>query len=152
MSVLLGAAVFLAIIWWAINAHSYMWRFVSTQNPESKTASTVASKLETIVIARRGSSGPSFKGSATYRQYAGTIIRITPTGLTFSAIWPLSLVCPSFSVPFDQIDLRRTSWAMWDEPFALRLRNQPEYDVIVSRDTVQWVRSLTDQKPFRTEQ
>lgn len=115
---------------------------------EANGASTSAKKLETIIITRRGSLGPTFQGVANYRQYAGTIISVTSTGLTFSAVWPFSLVCPSFSVPFDRLELERTSWALWEEPFALRIRGQPEYDVILSRDAVRWIRSRTTEPPF----
>ena len=148
MVFLFGAAVFLSLIWWVAHAHAQKWRLISAQNPHAKATPTVATKLETIVIARRGAPGPSFTGTANYRQYAGTIIGVTSKGLTFSAVWPFSLVCPSFSVQFEQLELQSTSWAMWNEPFALRVRGQPEYDIILSREAVEWVRSHTNHSPF----
>ena len=151
MTFALGAAVFFAIMWWAANAHAYMWRLVSSRHPAASPHSAGTKKLETIVIARHGSLGPVFKATANYRTYAGTIISVTSTGLAFSTVLPLGLLCPSFSVPFDQLELHSTSWALWDEPFALRLRDQPDYDIILSREAVQWIRSQTGQKPFGWE-
>jgi hypothetical protein len=125
-----------------------MWRLVSARHPGSKRGPIIGRKLETIVVARRGTLGPIFRGNANYRQYAGVIIAVSPTGLTFSLVPPLNVMCSPFSVPFEQIELDRTDWALWPEPFALRLKNQPEIDIVLARDAVQWIRSLTDQKPF----
>ena len=47
--------------------------------------------------------------------------------------------------------LERTSWALWPEPYALRMTNLSDIDIILSHDAVQWIRSETNAQPFGRE-
>ena len=145
---LLGVAVFAIIIWAITKSHFHMWRLASTRYQMRKEAPALGRKLETIVITHRAS-GP-FEGDARYRQYAGTIVAVTGRGLRLSLIPipPLNIMAPALFLPFDEMAIERTSWALWTEPFALRMTNLPDIDIILGRDTVQWIRSRTSEPPF----
>ncbi len=145
---LLGVAIFAAIMWWVVKAHSRMWRLVAERYSGVGRGPAIARKLETIVVTRRGALGSIVTGNANYRHYPGTVMTVTQQGLQLSQVPPLNVHCPWLILPFDQMELARTSWALWPEPFAIRMTNLPDIDIILGRDTVRWIRSKTDQRPF----
>jgi hypothetical protein len=147
-STLIGLAVFLAIMWLAARYHSRMWRMVAAQYA-GKAGNFVARKLpETIVIAGRVDAALAFR-PRDYRQYAGAILTLREDALAVSLIPPFNIFCPPILLPFGEMTLAPTAWALWpDEPYAIRMKRLPEIDIIVGRDTVQWIRSRTDAAPF----
>jgi len=149
----LGIAVFVILIWMIAKSHAYMWGRVSTRyGRRERSSPSRATRLETIVIAERGALRP-FDGNAQFRQYAGTIISVADGGLKASLIPipPLNFVTHSLFLPFGEMALERASWALWPEPYALRMTTLPDIDIILSRDAVQWIRSETDARPFGWE-
>ena len=148
-STLLGGLVFAAVMWWLAKAHSSLWRTVSADYPKRSKSSAIARKpLDTIVITRRGTSGPVLTGNVDYRQYAGALIRVHDSSLSVSLLPPFNISCAPIELPFDEMELRPTVWALWPEPFAVRMRRLPELDLVLARDTVQWIRARTDKAPF----
>jgi hypothetical protein len=146
---LLGVLVFAAVMWWLAKAHSRMWRTVSAVYPKRSNSSVNASKtLDTIVVTRRGTSGPVLTGNVDYRQYPGALIRVQESGLSLSLVPPLNISCAPIELPFDEMELRPTVWALWPEPFSVRMRHLPNIDLVLARDTVQWIRAHTDRAPF----
>lgn len=146
---LLGVLVFAAVMWWLAKAHSRMWRAVSAVYPKRSNSSALATKpLDTVVITRRGASGPIRTGNVDYRHYPGAIIRVHDSSLSVSLLPPLNITCAPIELPFDEMDLRSTYWALWPEPFAIRMRHLPDLDLVLARDTVQWIRAHTDRAPF----
>ena len=146
---LLGLAVFVVVMWMIAKTHARMWRRVSTRYGEREKLPSVAAKLETIVIAQRGALKP-FDANAQYTTYAGTILSVAESGLRLSLvpIPPLNLMAPALFLPFDEMTLDRTSWALWPDPFAVRMKHLPDIDIILGRKTVEWIRSRTDRSPF----
>jgi hypothetical protein len=145
----IGAAVFVALMWWVARAHSRMWRFVSACYAGRAAPAPIAVRtIDTIVIAARGSVGPLYTGNTAYRAYAGAKIAVYEDGLALSLIPPFNIMCPPIHLPFGEMDLERTDWALWPEPFAIRMKRLPEIDIILGRDTVQWLRARTDRPPF----
>ena len=145
---LLGVLVFAALMWWIAKAHSRMWRTVSAVYPKRSNSSVNASKtLDTIVITRRGIPGPVLTGM-DYRQYAGALIRVHDSGLSVSLVPPLNISCAPIELPFDEMELQPTVWALWPEACAVRMRRLPGIDLVLARDTVQWIRAHTDRAPF----
>jgi hypothetical protein len=150
---MLGIAVFVFLIWMIAKSHAYMWTRVSVRYGGFKIRpSSRAKRWETIVLAQRGAL-KLFDGNAQFRQYAGTIISVADGGLQLSLIPipPLNIVTRSLFLPFGEMALERTSWALWPEPYALRMTNLPDIDIILSRDAVQWIRLETDAPPFGWE-
>jgi hypothetical protein len=149
IATLIGAAVFVVLIWWIARAHSRMWRLVSASYAGRGTSAPIATRLmDTIIIAARGSAGPLYTGNMAYRAYAGARIAVYEDGLALSLIAPFNVMCPPIHLPFDEMSLERTDWALWPEPFAIRMKRLPEIDIILARDTVQWLRGRTDRPPF----
>ena len=149
MATIIGATVFVVLIWWLARAHSRMWRLVSASYAGQAASAPIATKpIDTIVIAARGSSGPLYAGNTAYRAYAGVKITVYEDGLALSLIAPFNVMCPPIYLPFDEMDLKQTSWALWPEPFAIRMRGLPDIDIILGRDTVQWLRGRSDRPPF----
>jgi hypothetical protein len=149
IATLIGAAVFVVLIWWIARAHSRMWRFVSASYAGRGTSAPIATRrMDTIIIAARGSAGPLYAGNMAYRAYAGAKITVYEDGLALSLIAPFNVMCPPVHIPFDEMRLERTDWALWPEPFAIRMESLPEIDIILARDTVQWLRGRTDRPPF----
>jgi len=147
---MLGIAVFAIIIWMIARSHAHMWRRVSARYGRRKIrSSSDAKRLETIVVAQRGPLRV-FNETTQYRQYAGTILSVAEGGLRLSLIPipPLNILTPPLFLPFTEMALERTSWALWPEPYALRMANLPDIDIILSRDAVQWIRSEIDARPF----
>ncbi len=148
---LLGVAVFVAIMWWVVQAHSRMWRLAADRYSGLGRGPVIARKLETIVVTRRGALGTMETGNANFRRYPGTMMTVTRQGLQLSQVPPLNVNCPRLFLPFDQMSLERTIWALWSEPFAIRMTNLPDIDIILDRDTVRWLKSQTDQPPFGSD-
>ena len=146
---LLGAAVFLAIVWWIAKTHSRMWRLVSARYRLRHQAPVIARTMQTVVVTKRGAISP-FRRNTGYCQYAGTIVAVTERGLRLSLIPmpPLNILAPALFLPFEEMALGRTSWMLWPEAFALRMTDLPEIDIILDRETVHWIRSRTSKAPF----
>ena len=147
---LLGLAVFFALMWAIARVHAFMWRRVSAQYVRRGNARSSSTKLETIVIAQRGVLSP-FNGQV--RQYAGTLLSASDHGLSLSLIPmpPLNILAPPIFLPFDEMTLASTNWALWPEPFAIRMKRLPEIDIIIGRETVAWIRGRADRPPFGWE-
>ena len=148
-STLLGVLVFALLAWWMAKAHSHMWRSVSRDYPKRSRSPAIAKKsMDTIVITRRGTSGPVLTGNVEYRQYAGALITMHDRSLSVSLLPPFNVLCPTIELPFDEMELRPTDWALWPDPFVLRMRRLRDVEIVLEGDTVQWVRSHTDMSPF----
>lgn len=146
MSVALGLLVFAALMWWAAKTHAHLWRLALKKYPKRRASRADAKKLETILIARRGALGPSPHGE--YRRYAGVILGVHHRGLSLSLVPPFNLLCPPIDLPFDEMELQPTYWALWPDPLAIRMRNLPDFDIILAHDTVGWIRDRTKAPPF----
>ena len=143
---LIALAIFAGLMWFVAKAHSRMWRAASARYAAKPRSARIASKLETAVIAARGSLRPNPLG-APFRSYP-IMLRIHDDGLALAVVPPFNLLCPALFLPFDEMDVQRTDWALWSEPFAIRMRKLPETDIIIARDTVRWIREHVDRPPF----
>ena len=126
-----------------------MWRSVSADYPKRSRSPAGAKKfLDTIVITRRGESWPVLTGNVEFRQYAGSLVAVHGRSLSISLLPPLNILCPPIEIPFDEMELRRTDWALWPEPYALQMRRQEDLEIVLGRDTVERIRRHTDIPPF----
>jgi hypothetical protein len=121
----------------------------SADYPRRSRLRAIATKSpDTIVITRRDTSWPILAGNVEYRQYAGALIAVHDSSLSISLLPPFNVLCPPIELPFDEMELKRTDWALWPEPYALRLRKLTGVDIVIGRDTVQWLRTHTNVSPF----
>ena len=139
-------AIVAFILWFALRAHSHMWRLVAARYRGKPASTAIARRLEVTVIAARDLRMPgSFR---KYRQYPGLLLHIHDRGIGLSLVPPFNLLCPPIFLPFDEMHLERTDWALWREPYALRMQRLPETDVIIGRDAVSWIRDHIQRAPF----
>ena len=143
-----AVAIILFIIRFALRSHSHMWRLVSASYGGKLASEAIARKLETIVIATRGLRTPNPFGKIGYRNHTGLILEVHDNGLALALVPPFNIMCPRLFLPFDEMELKQTDWALWPEPFAVRMRRLPEIDIILGRDAVRWIRGHTTRPPF----
>lgn len=149
-SALLGVLVFAIIMWWLVRAHSHLWRMVSAHYPKRSATRPIVNKSpDTIVITRRGTSGPILTGNVEYRQYTGATIAVHGGSLSISLLPPFNIMCPQIELPLEEMELQRTDWALWPEPYALRMRGLAGLDIILGRETIQWLRRNANGSPFK---
>ena len=143
---LAALAIFVGLMWWVVKAHSHMWRLVAARYRGTPASARIARKLETAMIATRGLRAPNPFGKH-YRRYT-VLLDIHDEGLALIVVPPFNIMCPPLFLPFDEMELKPTDWALWPDPFAIRMRRLPETDIIIGRDTVRWIREHADRAPF----
>lgn len=136
------------ILWSALRAHAHMWRQVAARYRGKPSSTSIALKLEVAVFAARGLRGPDAFRNSEYRHYAGLFISVHDQGLALSLVPPFNIMCPALFLPFDHMELKQTDWALWRDPFAIRMRQLPHIDIIIGRETVRWLREYVDKTPF----
>ncbi len=141
-------ALVVFILWYALRLNSHMWRQVAARYHGKPASTAIASKLETIVIAARDMRMPNPLRNPMYRQYPGVILAVYDEGLALKLVPPFNIHCPPLFLPFGEMEVEQTYWALWPEPFAIRMRQLPDVDIIVGRDTVRWLRGHIDRAPF----
>ena len=138
---LLGTAVFVALMWWIVHANAFMWRAVAAHYRGDGGTSALATKaIETIVITRRESArGPSLR-NPEYRAYSGVRMILRRDGLALSILPPLNVRTPPLFLPFAEMELKDTYWALWPQPCAIRMRRTPDLDIVVDSGVARWIR------------
>jgi hypothetical protein len=141
-----GLAVVAALLWWGARSHSRLWRAVAGAYGGRAAAPMVARRApDTIVIARRGAAPPM---ADAHRVHAGASIAAHEDGLSLTLLPPLRIMCPALFLPYDEMRLEPTGWALWPNPFAIRMRGLPGIDLILAEDTVQWLGGRIARAPF----
>lgn len=150
-SATLGLCVFALLMWWIVKSHSHMWRLVRAAYPKRTSVPVGGEILDTVVIASRGMSGPTLKADLNYRQYAGALIAVTDRAICLALVPPFNISCSPIELPFDEMELHPTDWALWSDPKAIRMRALKDIDIILGQDTIRWLRQQTTQGPFGRE-
>jgi hypothetical protein len=136
---LLGIAVFLGLMWWIIHANAAMWRKVAAHYQGDNRSPILATKgIETVVVTERKDG--SRLAINVFRNYAGVRMVLRRDGLALSILPPLNISTPPLFLPFDEMELKETSWALWPQPYAIRMRRAPGLDLIVDRGVARWIR------------
>ena len=140
-----AAAIVIFILWFAARSHARMWQLALPRYSRKATSTAIGRKLEAIVIAARGMDMPI--PVRNWRNYP-VMLAVHEDGISLSLMPPLNPLCSPLFLPFDEMALERTDWALWPEPFALRMRRLSDTDIIIGRDTVRWIREHIDREPF----
>ncbi|WP_310468897.1 hypothetical protein [Sphingomonas sp.] len=136
---LLGMAVFLGLMAWIIQANAAMWRKVAAQyHGDNRSPILTTKSIETVVVTER-KDGSRLAINA-FRNYAGVRMVLRRDGLALSILPPLNISTPPLFLPFDEMELKETSWALWPQPYAIRMRRAPGLDLIVDRGVARWIR------------
>ena len=142
-------AIVVFILWFALRSNAHMWRLVAAHYRGKPPSAAIARKLEVTVIAARDMRMLNPFRNPRYRNYPGLMLAIHDEGLALSLVPPFNILCPPLFLPFDEMELKPTDWALWHAPFAIRMRRLPETDIIVGRETVGWLRQHIDRAPFQ---
>ena len=148
MTLALALALVAFILWFALRLHAHMWQRVAARYRGKPSSDAIARKLEVAVIAARGLRTPDRFRNRDHRKYAGLLIDIHDEGLALSLVPLFNIMCPPLFLPFDEMGLKQTDWALWREPYAIRMRQLPDTDIIIGGVTVQWLRQHIDRAPF----
>ncbi|MDP9421253.1 MAG: hypothetical protein M3Q19_00180 [Pseudomonadota bacterium] len=147
-STALGAALFLGLMWYIARIHSWQWRIAARSYAGRPGSRPIATKgPETIVMTGRGETKAS-PGGIGYRVHVGVRIAVHADGLALSLIPPFSIMCPQLFLPYEEMEVAPTWWALWPDPFAIRMKRAPELDIILAQDLAQWLRVHSEYGPF----
>jgi hypothetical protein len=139
-SMLIGAAVFWGLVWLMLRSQSLLWRRIAARYGALPQGERIARKVpETIVIVARTPGDKTVLGRFLFRQHAGADFAIHETGLALKLVPPFGLACPPMFIPFDAMTLAPTSWMLWRDPYALRMRGLDGLEIIIGRKVVHWL-------------
>jgi hypothetical protein len=150
---LLGTGVFAGLVIWGTLNHSYLWRRVAAAYPKPDALPEARGKiLESIIITKRPEPalesndivkrpGPTLgqKVALPYRLYAGVKLSVVDGGLLLSSLLPFNIVHSPIYLPFAEMTISPTWWAMWPEPAAIRMTLLPDTDIILGQKAAQWL-------------
>jgi hypothetical protein len=140
ISFLIGASVFVGLMYFATKSYALRWRLMAGRYGSSTGSSVLARKTpETIVITKSGANGSVIAGNFSYTLYSWSSLQVHENGLGFSTIFPVSLICPPFFLPFNQMKLEAAKWDLWSKPIAITMNGLPEHVVIFHGNTIEWI-------------
>lgn len=148
---LIGFGVLFGLLFWAFHVQAKMWRALVARYGQANQTPVLARKFpETIVIYNAAVKGWQLGGRPKYTTYYGTTISVLGDGLLISALPPIHLIDPfkDIYLPFNEMDLRSHPWMQWKEPYAISMDNASDLKVIISQDTLQWLRQATGRASF----
>ena len=145
---LIGAAVFLAIIYWAAEVRSSRWRAVEARYGGTGRGEPLGRLLlETLAFADRGSLGATYGGRFDSR-YMSVRVTLYADGLQFDAVPPFNILRRPFFLPFADMAPLRSDGHSGAPVFALRMKRLADTDLLVRKQVVAFVRARTDVPPF----
>lgn len=144
-----AVGIFMGLMWYSARVRSYQWRAVAQTYGGWPRLQRLASRaVDTIVVTERVASGQPRQDRLRWAHYPGVRIAVHEDGLAFSLIPPFNIMCRHLFMPYDEMEIAPTAWAMWPDPVAIRMKRAPEIDIIVARDTVRWLDKHSGTGPF----
>ncbi|MEI8146592.1 MAG: hypothetical protein WCH83_14120 [Alphaproteobacteria bacterium] len=148
---LIGFGVLFGLLFWAFNVQGKMWRALVARYGQAKQRTVLGRKFpETIVIYNSSVQGWQLGGRPKYTTYFGTTISALDNGLLISAIPPIKFIYPfkDIYLPFNEMKIGPHPWMLWNEAYAISMDKASDLKVIISQDTLQWLRRNTGRAPF----
>lgn len=141
---LLGAIVFWGVMLAIARTHARQWRRVAAHfGRRARGAKVSATRLETIVIMSRDADDGTILGPLQFRQYPA-LLTVHEDGLSIRAVPLLGVMCAPLLIRYDDMALKPTSWMLWRDPYALRMRGLDGTEIVLGDDTVRWLRDHVD--------
>lgn len=137
---LLGTGLFAGLLTWAAYHSTWLWRRIASAYPRPAALAAVRGRMETIIIAERPGATLGEKVAAPFRLHAGVMLSVVDGGLLLSRIFPFNFLCSPVYLPFAEMTIRPTFWALWPEPVAVSMKLLPDTDIILSQEAAQWLR------------
>ena len=129
-TVLVGAAC----LAFALFVLSERWRMLALHYAGKPRGALQASKaLDSLVLERPGGYG---------RRYAinPTAVGVYSGGLALRSVFPLQWFKQPLFLPFDEMQLRPTSWPGLTDPHAVRMARTDDVEVVLSSPQLRWIR------------
>lgn len=138
---IVGVSVFVTLIYFAVGAISHFWRGVAQNYAGQPFSRRTAHKFpESIVMTGRTDGRAVERLSKGWHTFAPVQINVHQDGLALAMMPPFNLRCRPLFLPFAEMEMTETWWALWPQPVAIRMKRAPAFDIIVSRETARWIR------------
>jgi len=130
---LVGFVVFVALIGFLLFTHGRMWRRVADAYGGSPRDAPHARRFpEQAVI-----SG----GGLAFRRYVPLTVGIHDRGVSLRLAPVFSIGCPPVFLPFEELNIRPSSWYVWGEAWGIRAAKAGDIEIIVSDKLLDWMRA-----------
>jgi hypothetical protein len=137
----IGASVFLALMYFALRAISHFWRAAAEVYAGRAASPRIARKFpESIVITGRSNGRGTDRIGRGWHVFAPALIDVHEDALVLAMMPPFNIMCGRIVLPFSEMEMKETWWALWPQPVAIRMKRTPDIDIIVSRETARWIR------------
>lgn len=144
MSLGIGAGVMVAILYPMYRLHVSMWERVAAEYQKDFDAKANPTKLfGAVAIAESGLRWP-VKSNKHQRAYPPVHVTLLPEGIGIRMSWLFSLGMKPLVLPFSEMELASTRWALWGHPVAIRMKGVEGVDIILYREALEW---LADRSP-----
>lgn len=141
---IVGVLVFVALMYFALGAISHFWRGVAQNYARRPFSQRIARKFpESVVMTARTNGRAVELPLKGWHTFAPVQIDVHQDGLALAMMPPFNLRCRPLFLPFAELEMTETWWALWPQPVAIRMERSPAFDIIVSRETARWIRDET---------
>jgi hypothetical protein len=130
---LIGLVVLVGLLRFVLLAHGRMWRCVSDVYGASPGDPPRVRRFpEQAVI-----SG----GGLAFRRYVPLTVGIHARGLSLKLAPPFSIGCPPIFLPFDEMNIRPSSWYVWGEAWGIRAAKADHIEIVIGNKFLDWMRT-----------
>lgn len=137
----IGVSVFVTLMYFALSAISHYWRAAAGAYAGHPSSQRIARKFpETIVMTSRTDNRGADRFRRGWHTFAPARIDIHEDGLMLAMVPPFNIMCAPLFLPFSEMDMKDTWWALLPQPVAIRMKRAPQIDIIVRRETARWIR------------
>nr|WP_137677878.1 hypothetical protein [Parerythrobacter lutipelagi] len=137
-SLALSVGVLGAILYPILQMHLAMWRKAAGPYAGAFERSGNPSKLAgAAAIAERGIRW-GMSTNQRQRVYPPVHVTVLPTGIGLQIMHPFRYGSKPLILPFSEMELASTKWALWGDPVAIRMKQLDGIDIILYREIMEW--------------
>lgn len=137
-SLALGLAVVGGLLYMVMQMHLAMWRRVAAHYAGAFDTGVHPAKLAgAVAIAERGIRW-GYTSNQRQRAYPPVRVTLLPDGIGLQVVQPFGYGSKPLLLPFAQMELAATKWALWGDPVAIRMTALAGVDIILYRHIMEW--------------
>lgn len=137
-SLALGLAVVGGLLYMVMQMHLAMWRRVAAIYAGTFERGQHPSKLAgAVAIAERGIRW-GYTSNQRQRAYPPVRVTILPHAIGLQVVQPFGYGSKPLVLPFAEMELVSTKWALWGDPVAIRMKRTEGVDIILYRHIMEW--------------
>ncbi|WP_128893105.1 hypothetical protein [Erythrobacter sp. HKB08] len=135
---IIGASVLFGCLYMVMSIHLIMWRKAAVHYGTGFRAQNNPSKLfGAAAIAERGIRW-GMHSNRRQNVYPPIRVSVLPSGIGLAIMKPFDIGSPKLFLPFEEMHLVSTKWALWGDPVAIRMEKLGEIDIILYREAMEW--------------